>query len=117
MGLGFGRIRRATGGRLAAVVVALGVAALAFAPPAGAVVSQRPDSTWGADGRVLAILQFGSRIYVGGTFSSAVAPGGGTVARKSLLALNAATGQLDLGFKPDPGDEVDAFATDGTSLF
>jgi hypothetical protein len=117
MEFGFRRRTGRAGGRLAALLGGLGLAGLAFAPAAGAVVSARPDSTWGTNGRVLAILQAGTRIYVGGTFTSAVAPGGGPVARSSLLALDAATGQLDLGFTPDPGGEVDALASDGTSLF
>ncbi len=106
-----------TQNRLAALLVGVGLTGLVFAPAAGAVVADRPDSTYGTNGRVYAILEAGGRIYVGGAFNAAVAPGGGTVARKNLLALNAATGLLDPTFKPESNGAVYALAITGTTLY
>jgi hypothetical protein len=106
-----------TQSRLAALIIGVGLTGLVFAPAAGAAVADRPDDTYGTNGRVYTILEAGGRIYVGGTFSTAVAPGGGTVARKNLLALNAATGLLDPTFKPEANGAVYALANAGTTIY
>lgn len=96
--------RRLTAGLLVAAVVAF------LASPAEATVSELPDATWGTNGRVYTVLRTGDRIYVGGSFSAAVAAGGSSVARKNLLALDAATGALVGGFRPEPSGEIHSLA-------
>lgn len=103
--------------RLGLILTGMALAGLAFAPAAHAAVAETPDRTTGTNGRVYAILQVGSRVYVGGSFSAALVPGAGSVARRNLLALDATTGALDAGFRPEPGGEIQALATDGTKLF
>lgn len=90
------------------------------AGPAHALVAKTPASnTWGASGRVWAVLQVGDRVYVGGQFSSAVAPNGTTSSYPYLFALDAATGALDTGFRPAPSGQVRALAAspDGSVLY
>jgi hypothetical protein len=106
-----------TRNRLGAILVGLALMGLVFAPAAGATVGIRPDSTSGTNGPVYAILEAGGRIYVGGSFTAAVAADGVSTPRKNLMALDAATGMLDPTFKPESSGEVDALATDGSTLY
>lgn len=77
-----------------AVVVAL------VAGPAQALAPTTPDSAmWGVNGRVRAILETPSAIYIGGQFSALVSPSGQTVPRQNLAAIDPATGQ-PLPFAP-----------------
>ncbi len=77
-----------------------------------------------ASGAVEAIVQVGSRIVVGGSFSSTVTPKAGAgagkaVTRKYLFAFNASTGALDTGFVPSVNGEVDSIvpSADGTAVY
>lgn len=112
------RLSRAQRAWIVLVCVA-GLSALLI-PPSSALVGDRPDRTWGTSGRVYAALQIGNRIYIGGDFSSAVAPDGSTTARNDLLAIHADTGALVTDFRPQPvGSSVRSLAAspDGTMLF
>ena len=101
------------------VAIALLIAGSLLGFDAKAAVSDRPDKTWGADGRVLAIVTTSTRIYVGGTFTHAVSPTGTTVVRNNLMAVDPTTGALDLTFRPEPNGEVDSLAVspDGTRIY
>jgi hypothetical protein len=84
--------------------------------------SQNPiPGTWGVDGRALASVVIGNRVYVGGTFNNAVAPTGAMTPRAKLAAFCLANGRLDTSFVPNLGattiNAVNALATDGTNLF
>jgi PKD repeat protein len=76
-----------------------------------------------ADGAVESLVQVGSRMVVGGTFTTVTptaGPGAGaSVARHFLFAFNAATGALDTGFVPLVNGEVDAIVptADGTGVY
>jgi hypothetical protein len=76
-----------------------------------------------SDGAVEAIAQVGSRMIIGGTFTSVsavTASGAGPVtARKSLLAFDATTGVLDTTFAPTLNGEVDAIvpSAGGTAVY
>ncbi len=100
--------------RITAVVLVTIVLSVLMGPAAGAAVAERPDNTWGTNGRVYAILPLGDRVYVGGSFTAAVSPSGATVSRRNLLALKTGTGELDTDFRPDPSGEVEALAASGT---
>ncbi|HEY5032782.1 MAG TPA: hypothetical protein VIJ54_09930, partial [Actinomycetes bacterium] len=104
-------------------VVLLGIG-VAFTAPAGAttglaqptLVSAVPSSPTPNvnNGTVLAIIQIGTRIVVGGSFTTVSPPGvtNGTqaVTRKSVFAFNAATGAIDTGFAPVLDGMVEGFA-------
>lgn len=95
------------------------VALVAALPGAKAVVSTNPASTYGTDGRVLAIVEANGKVYIGGSFTNAVAPGGNIVPRRNLMAINVATGALDPDFKPEPSGTINGLAVsaDGTRIF
>ncbi|MGL5859364.1 MAG: hypothetical protein ACRC35_13345, partial [Angustibacter sp.] len=102
--------------RRAMVVSAAVVAAVVVGgvpAPAGVqhsvVVGETPTTATPrvADGTVRAIAQVGSRVFLGGDFTSATSRGSTTaVARRSILAFDAATGVIDAGFAPALDGEV-----------
>ena len=120
------------------LVAGLGVPSLApgralYSPHSGVVAAEPAENTPHVlDGKVLAVLPMGPRVYVGGTFtkitmspSSAPAPEE-VVETPGLFALDPATNQIDPTFKPplegvDPGAQLGVHALvpgpDGTSLF
>jgi len=59
----------------------------------------------------------GNVVYVGGTFGNAVSPTGQTAPRANLAAFCLADGNLLNTFSANFGGQVNALATDGTSLF
>ena len=68
------------------------------------------------DGAIKAFTRIGDTIYAGGTFTQVKEPGGATLARTNLFAFSASTGAIR-SFAPTIDGEVDALATDGSSLF
>ncbi len=75
------------------------------------------------DGAVESMVQVGSLMVVGGSFTQ-VSPttgagAGGTVSRPYLFAFNASTGALDTAFTPSLNGEVDAIVptADGTGVY
>ena len=97
-----------------------------FAVPAGAVnvahdqvVSADPAdwTPWVNNGRVYALVQIGTTMYVGGTFTQVQAPNASTYPRRYLFAFDLTTGAVSKSFKPALDGEVNTLATDGTSLF
>ena len=93
-------------------------ALLASGPPAGAanagqphVVSATPSAATPDvnDGHVEEITQVGSRIILGGNFTSVSPAGSATVlTRNRILAFNATTGTIDPSFAPNLDDQVNA---------
>ena len=118
-------IRRVAG---AVVVLCVGVVAALAPSPAAAV--QVPQATvvnanpvdWTPhvlEGRVNAIAQVGSTVFLGGSFSRVQPAGGGTVVtRTNIVAVNATTGAI-LPFAPDVNGEVEAIVAsgDGASIY
>jgi uncharacterized repeat protein (TIGR01451 family) len=107
--------KRAIAGAISLLVLVAGMAA---APPAGAVLPNTPDDTWGADGRVLAVLRSGGTMYLGGEFTALVPDEGTGVTRNHLGALDAATGQ-PTAFNPDLNGSVInmTLSPDGSVLY
>ncbi len=107
------RFRSIKTGLIAAAVL-LGMAGVAVAVGADQpnLVSPTPSKATPNinDGNVYSIVQVGSRIIVGGNFTNANPPGdtnsAHTVTRNSILAFDAATGQIDTGFVPALTGEV-----------
>jgi len=90
---------------------------LGVAGTANAGASAAPERTWGVNGRVLAILPVGARIFVGGTFTAVVDPTGISRPVSNLAVFARSTGVPDLSFDAQPSGTVTSLATDGTSLF
>ncbi len=100
-----------------------------LAPPASAVQTQHPivvsdnPANWTPnilDGQVNAILQMGSKVIVGGTFTQVQAAGSAvTLTRNSIFAFDMNTGVIDQGFVPQLNGQVEALAPgpDGGSVF
>jgi len=103
-------MRTRTGCRLVLAVCVLGSGSALLPPgPAGAATRQpvvatpRPASGTPevADGHVQEIVQIGSRVVLGGSFTSAGDAGQTTTVRRGrVLAFHAPTGALDPGFAP-----------------
>ena len=104
-------------GACTGLVTALSIAGLLASGPAIAsvgTVSTSADSTPGTDGRVSAIVQIGSRIFIGGSFTTV-----GGLPRHGLAALDATTGAVDPSWSADVSGSVLALAASpsGGSLY
>jgi hypothetical protein len=104
--------------RATAVLVASTVAtgSLVLGGPAvatTATVGENPSPTYQTNGRVYAIISVGSKIYIGGSFTSVrpagSPPGTGDVTRDRLAAFSASSGQL-LSWSPRVNSTVNALA-------
>lgn len=74
--------------------------------PSAMVSSATPDV---GDGTVYAIVKVGSRVFLGGNFTSATSRGSSTAtARANLLSFDSATGVIDPAFTPQVNGEVDS---------
>jgi hypothetical protein len=118
------RSLRATGVAVAvASMVAVGTTAGAVNLELPSIVSESPAANYTPNimnGRVNALLVMGSRVYVGGTFTTVQNAGSSTdISRPYLLAFNLATGVVDTNFTPNLPGEVEAIAPadDGQSIF
>ena len=69
------------------------------------------------DGRVNAIVQVGTTVVVGGSFTQVQEPGGPVLTRNRLFAFDAATGDISTNFAPTANGKVFALATDGTYVY
>lgn len=111
-----------TGVGLALTIAAGASGAGAVQSPQGVVVSADPVNTTPhiLDGTVLGIAPVGAKVVVGGDFTQVRNQGGSTVlGRTHLFSYDAATGKLDLNFKPQLNGIVNSVAADpsGTAVF
>lgn len=97
---------------LTAATTAVLVAVSATAATAAPVDTTPESSSHADDGGVYTSVQVGTRLFVGGSFTSV----DGT-SRVRLAALDASTGRLDTSFRVDVDGDVQALATDGTNLY
>jgi len=114
------------GVRAVLVLAALTAAAL-LAPTGASALSEQADTgTWGAHGRVLAMVRLGNTMFIGGRFDRVQSPDGKTrIAADNLAAIDLTTGQPVQGFQGGVGmsttakPQVDSLAVsaDGTRLF
>ncbi len=125
--------RRVTAGAIVATLVSASavvpaLSASAASPPVnsnGVIASSVPAKFTPniVDGAVESIVQVGSRIVVGGSFTqvtpTAGAGSGTTVTRNYIFAFDATTGALDTGFVPAVNGEVDSIlpTADGTGVY
>ena len=126
---------RLLAGVLAMALVVVGLTSLEISAASEAVADTAPEAgtpaTPSADGLPTTQIDgvawqqaiVGSRVYVGGEFTTArpagAAAGVNTVTRQNLLAYDIATGVLDPGWAPNPNAQVKAVATspDGSRLY
>lgn len=104
-----------------APVLAVGSHAGAVGHLQPAVVSANPVDTTphAVDGSVLAVAAVGSRVYVGGTFTSVVNAGTSSkLVRNYLFAFDRATGKIITGYAPAVNGAVESIAPapDGRSV-
>lgn len=93
------------------VAVAVMVVSGGFPSPAAAAYRQTAAASWVPDGTVYAMARYGTRVYLGGDFSSLTNPATGeTVARSRLAAVDAATGALVTSWNPGANATVRALA-------
>lgn len=98
---------------VSAVVAAAAALTLAAAPALAADAGTSPQpSAQVSDGTVATSVVVGSRLFVGGTFTTV---DGAT--HKGVAALQATTGALDRSFKATVQGSVMSLATDGTNVF
>ena len=116
------RTTRRPRGRLRALAVAGAALALVVgvaAAPAQALAPTTIDANaWGVNGRVRAILETPSAVYIGGEFTAVVSPTGATMARNNIAALDPATG-APLPFNPGVDQQVIdlSISPDGRTLY
>lgn len=102
-----------------AVLVALIVAVIFGVAPAAAdsaEVNEQPRDGWDTDGTVYAVKIIGSIAYIGGDFSTVVAPGGATASRANMAAIDMTTGAVT-SFQADTNDIVRTIEGDATDLW
>ena len=95
---------------LGVTIVLTATPAMAVQPAHPAQVDAVPSSLTPAirDGQVNAILQVGSTMVIGGTFTQASSAGSSTIlSRSRILAFDAATGAIDPAFAPVLSDYVE----------
>jgi chitodextrinase len=83
-----------------------------MAPRATAMPTEKPDESWGTNGRVSAIVQIGNTVYIGGKFTELREDGGagpGVLSRSNLAAFDATTGE-PTDWAPKADGEVLAMA-------
>jgi hypothetical protein len=100
------------------------VAALLVVPRPAFALSSAPDPTWGVKGKVYALAQSSTTLYVGGSFTFAIGSGGQQFPAANIAAFDLATGQYQPSFTArvvlSTGKaEVDALAlsADGSRLY
>jgi hypothetical protein len=115
------RSQRNLSGSGKSLAATLAVAAMALisapSPALAAVPSGPPSLSGGVNGQVYATLVVGDTVYVGGTFTSAQARGGGSTPRGHVAAFSRTTGALITSWQANTNGTVRALATDGTSLY
>ncbi|MGH9015883.1 MAG: DUF7594 domain-containing protein, partial [Acidimicrobiia bacterium] len=102
------------------VAAALVVAVLV--PLAQGLPDDVPDETWGANGRVNAIVQVGNVVFLGGNFTEVREDGGagpGVLVRNYIAAFDATTGAPLEGWDPSLNGEVHALlaSADGSTIY
>ncbi|MEX0989538.1 MAG: hypothetical protein WD206_04475 [Actinomycetota bacterium] len=108
------RRRLRAGGLLVSALLLAGI----MAGPAPAFVEAAPDPTWQTNGRVNAIVQVGTTVYLGGRFTEVHDGNGNSLPRSRLAAIDLTTGE-PTAWDPSADDEVFSLAAapDGSRIF
>ena len=117
--LGRRRAQRARGFRVLVVVAAISVIGGVLAPAAQALVPTTFDSAmWQANGRVRAIIETPTSIYLAGKFTALLGPNGESVARTNLAAIDPVSGD-PLPFVANVNKQVwnIAVSPDGSTVY
>lgn len=76
-----------------------------------------PLQSWRLNGQGFATVLVGSTAYVGGQFTTATNPAGGSASRLDLAAFDTTTGALVTAFRSDSDGIIRSLATDGQWLY
>lgn len=104
--------------RAGATVLTL-AAALAVSSGAQAawVATDTPTPSWGTNGRVLAVLPVGDKVYIAGDFTAVTDAAGVSHPASHLAAFTPATGAFDLGWTAGANGSVRTLATSSGQLY
>lgn len=100
-------------GAIAAFLVLLGI----NISPASADIGGTPARTWGTNGRVLAILPQGDRVYIAGTFTSVIDPSSRTYPVSNVAVFIPSTGRFDTTWPVTADDTVTSLAISAGKLY
>lgn len=113
---------RGTPTRRRIIATAVAVAALVATP-----LSARADGTqgaavamartWGVDNRVLAIVNTGSSVIIGGEFTNVIDPDGNQYPANHVAKFDPATGTFDTSWSLSVDNTVNSMAVDGDTLY
>lgn len=104
--------------RLRALAVTGVVAGLVLTTtPSYAAIGDNPLKTWGANGRVKAMVVVGGSIYIGGDFTSVTDTSGHSHPASRLAQINAATGAVNTSWQGSANDSVYSLAALGNTLY
>jgi len=114
------RARRGNTVARMALVASLVVGLLVAVPSAAVAAVPFPDvpiDGWDTNGKVFVVKVVADTVYIGGSFTTVRAPGGGTTAsRNNLAAFDLTTGDL-LPFSANTNNPVRAIESDGSTLW
>lgn len=112
------RARPVSGARAAAALAALAsMLVLPSAAWAGPTAADTPAQTWGANGRVLAVLPLGDKVYIGGDFTAVIDRSGASHPASRLAVFTPATGTFDLGWSAGANGSVRTIAAASGQLY
>lgn len=103
----------------AAAAVLAGAVVLALSSPAeaGAGAKDTPTPSWGTNGRVLAVLPVGDKVYIAGDFTAVTDPSGTSYPASRLAVYTPATGTFDRGWSAGANGSVRTIAASSGQLF
>jgi fibronectin type 3 domain-containing protein len=73
--------------------------------------------TWGVDNRVLAIVNVGSSVIIGGEFTNVIDPDGNQYPANHVAKFDPATGAFDTSWSLNVDNSVNSMAVDGDTLY
>ncbi len=100
-----------------AVTAALLLATGTVATAATAAISSAPARTWGTNGRVLAVVPVGDRVYIAGDFTAVTDPSSRSYPASRIAVYVPSTGKFDLSFTASADATVSSLAYSSGQVF
>ncbi len=110
------RSRRVPARALVVAIVSALLLAVSATVAAAAIIPSAAR-TWGTNGRVLAILPVGDRVYIAGDFTEVIDPSSRTHAASRLAVYVPSTGRFDLSWSASADKTVTSLAIEGDELY